>query len=107
MSKANCAPVFRLLTFLTTLTVHVLRGTFQTREELLIENLALRQQLTALKKERPRFLDSPARRMAGLGDPTGYREAGDRRQVESRPIPSLLGEDLRAQKRAWTSSNRS
>jgi putative transposase len=46
--------MFRLLIFLVTLSVRALRAIFRTREELLIENLALRQQVAALKKERPR-----------------------------------------------------
>ena len=40
--------------FLVTLSVRAFRALFRTREELLIENLALRQQVTALKKERAR-----------------------------------------------------
>ncbi len=39
-----------------TLAVHTLRALFRTREELLIENLALHQQVIALKKQRPRPL---------------------------------------------------
>ena len=54
MGKANSAAMFRLLMFLATLSVHALRAMFRTREDLLIENLALRQQVAALKKERPR-----------------------------------------------------
>ena len=46
--------MIRLLIFLVTLSVRALRAIFRTREELLIENLALRQQVAALKKERPR-----------------------------------------------------
>ena len=46
--------MFRLLIFLVTLSVRALRAIFRTRETLLIENLALRQQVAALKKERPR-----------------------------------------------------
>ncbi len=46
--------MFRLLIFLVKLGVHVLRAVFRTREELLLENLVLRQQVAALKKERPR-----------------------------------------------------
>jgi hypothetical protein len=34
--------------------LHTLRARFRTREELLIENLALRQQVIALKKKRTR-----------------------------------------------------
>ena len=54
MGKANSLAMLRLLMFLMTLSVRALRAVFRTREELLIENLALRQQVAALKKERPR-----------------------------------------------------
>ena len=54
MLKANSVAMLRLLMFLMTLSVRVLRAIFRSREELLIENLALRQQVAALKKERPR-----------------------------------------------------
>jgi len=46
--------MFRRLIFLVTLSVRALRAIFRTREELLIENLALRQQVAAPKKERSR-----------------------------------------------------
>ena len=42
------------IVFLVTLGVHTLRVLFRTREQLLIENLALRQQVIALHKNRPR-----------------------------------------------------
>ena len=35
--------MFRLLIFLVTLSVRALRAIFRTREELMLENLALRQ----------------------------------------------------------------
>ena len=54
MGKANSLAMLRLLMFLMTFSVRALRAVFHTREELLIENLALRQQVSALKKERPR-----------------------------------------------------
>ena len=54
MGKAKSAAMLRLLIFLVTLGVRALRAIFRTREELLIENLALRQQVAALKNERPR-----------------------------------------------------
>ena len=54
MGKANSLAMLRLLMFLMTFSVRALRAVFRTREELLIENLALRQQVAALKKERPR-----------------------------------------------------
>ena len=43
--------MLRLLIFLATLGVRALRAVFRSREELLLENLALRQQVTALKKK--------------------------------------------------------
>jgi hypothetical protein len=46
--------MYRLLIFLVKLCVYALRAVFRTRGELLIENLALKQQVAALKKERPR-----------------------------------------------------
>ena len=46
--------MLRLLGFLITLGVRALRAIFRGRAELVIENLALRQQVTALKKKRPR-----------------------------------------------------
>jgi hypothetical protein len=42
------------IVFLVALGVHILRALFRTREALLIENLALGQQVIALKKKRPR-----------------------------------------------------
>ncbi len=44
------------IVFLVALGVHILRALFRTREALLIEHLALRQQVIALKKKRPRPL---------------------------------------------------
>ena len=44
----------RLLTFLISLGVRAIRAMCRSRDHLIIENLALRQQVAALKKERPR-----------------------------------------------------
>ncbi len=44
--------MFRLLTFFITLSVHVLRAPSRTREELLIESLALSQHVVTPKKDR-------------------------------------------------------
>jgi len=44
------------IVFLVALVVHTVRALFRTRGELLIENLALRQQVIALQKKRPRPL---------------------------------------------------
>ena len=46
--------MLRLLDFVVTLSVRARRALLRTREELVIENLALRQQVAVLKKERPR-----------------------------------------------------
>jgi hypothetical protein len=46
--------MLRPLIFLVTLGVRALRAIFLTREQLLIENLVLRQQVMALKKKRGR-----------------------------------------------------
>ena len=54
MGKANSAAMLRLLVFVVTLSVRALRTLFRGREVLVIENLALSQQVVALKKERPR-----------------------------------------------------
>ena len=46
--------MLRILIFLVTLGARALRAMCRRRADLVIENLALRQQVTALKKERPR-----------------------------------------------------
>ena len=46
--------MLRVLTFLVSLGVRAIRAMCRRRADLVIENLALRQQVTALKKERPR-----------------------------------------------------
>ena len=46
--------MLRILIFLVTLGARALRAMCRRRADLVLENLALRQQVTALKKERPR-----------------------------------------------------
>ena len=46
--------MFRLVIFLVSLGARVIRAICRRRAELVIENLALRQRVAALKKERPR-----------------------------------------------------
>ncbi len=46
--------MLRVLVFLVSLGARALRAMCRRRADLVIENLALRQQVTALKKERPR-----------------------------------------------------
>jgi hypothetical protein len=45
--------MLRLLVFLISLGTRVVRAIFRRRADLVIENLALRQQVAALEKERP------------------------------------------------------
>ena len=46
--------MFRVVIFLVSLGARATRSLCHRRADLVIENLALRQQVTALKKERPR-----------------------------------------------------
>jgi len=100
--------MYRLLIFLVTLSVHALRAIFRTRGELLIENLALRQQVATLKKERPRpVLDDVDRAFwVALRDPIGDRKSGHRCQAESRPTPALLGKYLPGETGSWAVASR-
>ncbi|MCP4898485.1 MAG: hypothetical protein GY906_16040 [bacterium] len=44
----------RLFAVIVTIVVHVVRTLSRSRADLLLENLALRQQLTTMKNKRPR-----------------------------------------------------
>jgi len=60
--------MLRPIVFLVSLAVHTLRALFRNREDLIIENLALRQQVITLKKKRPRpQLDDMDRAARALG----------------------------------------
>ncbi len=54
MRRANSGAMLRLLIFLVTLGVRALRAIFRSREELVIENVALMQQVRVMKTKRPR-----------------------------------------------------
>ena len=54
MGSANFIVMICLFIFLVTLSVRALKAIFRMRDALSIENLALRRQVAALKKERPR-----------------------------------------------------
>ena len=96
----------RLLVFGISFTIRVLRAAFRSRANLVIENIALRQQVTTLLKQRRRpALDNADRafwvalRAAGLAEVDehiGYCENGHRGKVASGSIPSPLGYDLAA-----------
>ena len=51
---ANSAAMLRVVVFLISLATHAIRAMCRRRADLVLENLTLRQQATALKKERPR-----------------------------------------------------
>ena len=46
--------MLRVVVFLVSVGAHAIRAMCRRRANLVLENLALRQQVTALKKERPR-----------------------------------------------------
>ncbi len=54
--RRNSAAMLRVLFFLISLGAGVIRAMCRRRADLVLENLVLRQQVTALKKERPRPL---------------------------------------------------
>ena len=91
--------------FLVSLGVRAIRAMCRRRADLVLENVALRQQVTALKKERPRPpLDDTERAfwvalrefVARVGEPPAHRPRGHRSPLASRPIPTVLGKDLAA-----------
>ena len=99
METANSAAMLRVLIFLVSLGARAIRAMCRCRADLVIENLALRQQVTALKKERPRPpLEDTDRAfrssVASVGEPARYRERRHGRPVESRSVPPILGSDL-------------
>ncbi len=64
----------RFFVVLTTLVVHVVRLLGRSQADLILEILALRQQVTALKRERPRpWLDDADRGLSG-GSPLRLAE---------------------------------
>ena len=95
--------MLRVLIFLVSLGARAIRAMCRCRADLVIENLALRQQVTALKKERPRppledtdraILGCAPKLVASVGEPARYRERRHGRPVESRSVPPILGSDL-------------
>jgi hypothetical protein len=80
-----------------------LAGVFRSPRHLLLENLALRQQLTVLKRRRPRpilglfdkFFWVVARRIwSGWKQKPHYRHPGNGGSVASGRIPRVLEADL-------------
>ncbi len=92
-------PMLRLFFLLVTTILRVLRAAGRSRSELVLENIALRQQVGVLKQKRPRpRLDDVDRafwvamRVAwrGSGETARHRRAGYRGEVASRALSALL-----------------
>ena len=97
--------MLNVVVFLVSLGVRAIRAMCRRRADLVLENVALRQQVTALKKERPRppledtepgFLGCSSRFVARVGEPPAHRPRGHRSPLASRPIPTVLGKYLAA-----------
>ena len=95
--------MLRVLIFLVSLGARAIRAMCRRRADLVIENLALRQQVTALKKERPRppledtdraFWVALRSSWPAWASRPRYRERRHGRPVESRSVPPILGSDL-------------
>ncbi len=95
--------MLRVLIFLVSLSARAIRAICRRRADLVIENLALRQQVTALKKERPRppledtgprILGGGPKLVAGVGEPFAYRQRRHSRAVESGTVPTILDSAL-------------
>ncbi len=94
-----------VVVFLVSLGVRVIRAMCRRRADLVLENVALRQQVTALKKERPRPpLEDTERAfwvaLRGSWPVWASRllivHADTVAPLASRPIPTVLGKDVAA-----------
>ena len=101
--KANCAAMLRVLIFLVSLGSRAIRAMSRRRADLVNENLALWQQVTALKKgrppasargHRPSILGCASNLVARMGEPLIRRQRRHGRAVESGSIPTILDKDL-------------
>ncbi len=95
--------MLRVLIFLVSLGARALRAMCRRRADLVIENLALRQQVTALKKERPhpatarRRSSLPGRTpklVARVGESPAHRQRGYSSPVASGSVQAILGENI-------------
>ena len=94
--------MLRILIFLVTLGARALRAMCRRRADRVIENLALRQQVTALKKQRPRppledvdrALGGASRIVASVGQSSSHRQSRHGGRVESGPISTILDAHL-------------
>jgi len=99
----------RLLVFGISFTIRVLRAAFRSRANLIIENIALRQQVATLIRERRRPALNDADRAFWVAlraawpkwvKHTGYCEVGHCGKVASRTLPPPLGSDIAASRSA-------
>ncbi len=93
--------MLRVLISLVSLGARAIRAMCRRRADLVIENLALRQQLTALKKERPRPPLEDTDRAFWVALRSSWPAWASRlvivnagRPVESRSVPPILGSNL-------------
>jgi hypothetical protein len=88
----------RFLIFLVSLGAYAIRAPFLSQADLLSENLALRQQVATLKRQRPRpllddvdrLLGGTARLVARMGELPAHRRPEYGCEVESGAFPTLL-----------------
>ena len=101
--RANSAPMFKVLIFVISVGARAIRAMCRRRAELVLENLALRQQLTAIKKERPRppleetdraFWVALRQSWPCVGESNSDRKSRLSCPLESGTIPAILGKDI-------------
>jgi len=96
--------MLHILIFLVSLSARAIRAVCRRRADLVIENLALRQQVALLKKERPRPpLDDmdrafwvALRQSWPVWASSCHRQSRHRSSVASGTIPEILGKNFSA-----------
>ncbi len=107
--------MLRVLIFLVSLGARALRAMCRRRADLVIENLALRQQVTALKRRAPpptarrrrsSFLGRTPKLVARVGESPAHRQRGYSSPVASGSVQAILGEDFPTPASGTTSRRR-
>ena len=105
MELANSPTMLHILIFLVSLSARAIRAMCRCRADLVIENLALRQQVTRAQERapaptargrRPSLLGGAPPIVANVGESPCHRQGRYRCAVESGSIPTVLGEDFPA-----------
>lgn len=95
-------PMLQILIFIVSLGARAIRTMCRRRADLVLENLTLRQQMMAFKKERPRppledvdraFWGAPSI-VASVGKSSCHRQGRHRCAVASGSVQAILGEDF-------------